>query len=64
MTLYGIFALLNVFLYWLLISEQALGWGFVGAPIAISVTTILQSLALLWLTPRLVVRLFSSDPLL
>eukprot|EP00750_Incisomonas_marina_P006024 INCI14284.1.p1 GENE.INCI14284.1~~INCI14284.1.p1 ORF type:complete len:436 (+),score=65.21 INCI14284.1:417-1724(+) len=58
--LYATSAAFNVLLFWLFIEgRDAGGWlgmGFVGAPFAMTVTNILTSLVLLWLTPRLVLK--------
>ena len=58
---YGIAAVFNVLLFWLLMTPPpALGWsglGFVGAPIAVSITNVVTSVVLLlWVAPRLVPR--------
>lgn len=51
--LYFAAALLNIFLFWVLISPQALGLGFIGAPIAVTITNICTCVALAVLAPTL-----------
>ena len=62
MLLYAVSAALNLILFFVLIDGNGtgLGLGFVGAPLALTITNIATALGLWWLTPSLVVRANSS----
>ena len=54
--LYSTTAALNIFLYWFLISDAGLNLGFIGAPIAVSVSNCVSGVSMLWLGKKLVPR--------